>query len=116
MSSHKSKLLSSTFMPLVLGATLALGAIGHAGAASNDGLSNPAAASKATGYIQVAQCKACNPCAAKKKCGACNPCAAKKACGACNPCAAKKACGACNPCAAKKACGACNPCAAKKKK
>ena len=53
--------------------------------------------------IELAQCKPCNPCAAKK---ACNPCAAK----ACNPCAAKRAC---NPCAAK-ACTPCNPCAAKR--
>jgi len=52
--------------------------------------------------IELAACKPCNPCAAKKKaCGPCNPCAAKKkAGGPCNPCAAKKA--GCNPCAAKK--------------
>ena len=28
--------------------------------------------------FQVATCKACNPCAAKKACNPCNPCAAKK--------------------------------------
>ncbi len=67
-------------------------------------------AAKAAGQdtmIQLAVCKPCNPCAAKKACNPCNPCnpcAAKKACNPCNPC---------NPCAAKKAC---NPCAAKKKK
>lgn len=113
MSSHKSKLLSSTFMPLVLGATIAAGAAlatTQAAAKQGDGFANPTAVSKASsGAIRLAACKACNPCAAKK---GCNPCAAK----GCNPCAAKKACGACNPCAAKKACGACNPCAAKKKK
>ncbi len=68
-------------------------------------------AAKAAGQdtmIQLAACKPCNPCAAKKKgCNPCNPCAAKKrACNPCNPCAAKKGCNPCNPC---------NPCAAKKK-
>ena len=51
-------------------------------------------AAKAAGQdtiIQLAQCKPCNPSAAKKTCGACGP---KKACGACGP---KKACGACGP-------------------
>ena len=52
-------------------------------------------AAKAAGQgtmIQLAQCKPCNPCAAKKTaCNPCNPCAAKKtACNPCNPCAAKK--------------------------
>ena len=115
MSAHKSNLLSSTFMPVALGVALAAGAIGHASAATSDGLSNPAAAVKSA-YIQLAACKACNPCAVKKVCGGCNPCGAKKACGGCNPCATKKACGGCSPCAAKKACGGCNPCATKKKK
>jgi len=49
--------------------------------------------------IELAACKPCNPCAAKKGCSPCNPCAAKKGC---NPCAAKKGCSPCNPCAAKK--------------
>ena len=53
--------------------------------------------------IQLAACKPCSPCGAKKK--GCNPCAAKKkGCNPCNPCAAKKkhGCNPCNPCAAKK--------------
>ena len=118
MNSHKSNLLSSTMIQLFVGAGVAAGGFALSGASfarGSDGLANPPALAKpADGTIQLAACKARNPCAAKKACGACNPCAAKKACGACNPCAAKKACGACNPCAAKKACGACNPCAAKK--
>ena len=54
--------------------------------------------------IELAQCKPCNPCAAKKGCNPCNPCAAKhKGCNPCNPCAAKKrGCNPCNPCAGKK--------------
>ena len=40
--------------------------------------------------IEIAACKPCNPCAAKKGCNPCNPCAAKKGCNPCNPCAAKK--------------------------
>ncbi len=51
--------------------------------------------------IELAACKPCNPCAAKKGCNPCNPCAAK-GCNPCNPCAAKKGCNPCNPCAAKK--------------
>ncbi len=65
-------------------------------------------AAKAAGQdtlIQLAQCKPCNPCAAKTECNPCNPCAAKTECSPCNPCAAKKTCNPCNPC---------NPCAAKK--
>ena len=109
MSSHKTKLLSSTVMPLVLGASLAAGGAMAATSDSQD-LTNPTAVAKpASDLIRLAACKACNPC---------NPCAAKKACNPCNPCAAKKACNPCNPCAAKKACNPCNPCnpcAAKKK-
>jgi len=56
--------------------------------------------------IQLAQCNACNPCAAAA-CNPCNPCAVKT-CNPCNPCAAA-ACNPCNPCAA---CNPCNPCAA----
>ncbi|PHQ70132.1 MAG: hypothetical protein COB93_06240 [Sneathiella sp.] len=135
MPSFQGKLLSTTFIPALMGvggliavATVAvpvsLMTVKPAAAACN-----PCAAKKPA--------NACNPCAAKKPCGACNPCAAKKACNpcaaknpcaanACNPCAAKSSANcvvpsvqkaaACNPCAAKKpsACGACNPCAAKK--
>lgn len=65
-----------------------------------------AATSLSSQIIELAACKPCNPCAAKKKgCNPCNPCAAKKnACNPCNPCAAKKkhGCNPCNPCAAKK--------------
>jgi len=53
----------------------------------------PEASAKTVGQgdlIQLAACKPCNPCAAKKGCNPCNPCAAKKACNPCNPCAAKK--------------------------
>ena len=49
--------------------------------------------------IQLAACKACNPCKAKAACKPCNPCKAK---AACSPCKAKAACKPCNPCKAKK--------------
>ncbi len=119
MRALKCNLLSTTVLPVFVGAGIAVGgalAVAASGQAS-------AANSPDRGLLPMAQARpaamqlaACNPCAAKK---ACNPCAAKKACNpcaakACNPCAAKKACNpcaakACNPCAAK----ACNPCAAK---
>ena len=110
MRALKCNLLSTTVLPVFVGAGIAVGgalAVAASGQAS-------AANSPDRGLLPMAQARpaamqlaACNPCAAKK---ACNPCAAK----ACNPCAAKKACNpcaakACNPCAAK----ACNPCAAK---
>lgn len=57
-------------------------------------------AAEGPGTIQLAACKACNPCKAKK--AACNPCKAKAACKACSPCKAKAACKPCNPCKAKK--------------
>ena len=118
MRALKCNLLSTTVLPVFVGAGIAVGgalAVAASGQAS-------AANSPDRGLLPMAQARpaamqlaACNPCAAKKACNpcaakACNPCAAKKACNpcaakACNPCAAK----ACNPCAAK----ACNPCAAK---
>ncbi len=80
---------------------LSIAALAGAGALSV--LPNAGKAAGQDTLIQLAQCKPCNPCAAKKKgCNPCNPCAAKKACSPCNPCAAKKACNPCNPCAAKK--------------
>ena len=115
MNSLKPKLLSSTVIPVMVGAGIAVsGALvfGSPGYAFNPAGAqlNPIAKSRPVA-VQLAQC---NPCAAKKACNPCNPCAAKKACNPCNPCAAKKACNPCNPCAAKKACNPCNPCAAKK--
>ena len=115
MNPLKSKLLSSTVIPLMMGTGIAVsgalvfGGPGHAFSPAGD-LLNPVAKSRPI-VVQLAQC---NPCAAKKACNPCNPCAAKKVCNQCNPCAAKKACNPCNPCAAKKACSPCNPCAAKK--
>ena len=102
MSSHKIKLRSGTFMPAVLGASIAAAAslaAMQATAKQSTGLENPTALAKSdSGLIRVAGC------GAKKTCGACNPCKVAKGC---NPCAAK----GCNPCAPKKGC---NPCAAKK--
>ena len=102
MQSRKRLLLSTTVIPMVVFAGVAVG-----GAVVTDGLgvnparahstankSNPCAAAKCSPRVAAK----CNPCAAAK----CNPCAAAK----CNPCAAAK----CNPCAAAK----CNPCAAAK--
>ena len=87
----RRKLLSSTFIPVVIGMSVALGSGIQPAAGAFQG-ENPAAIPRSAdvGAIILA---ACNPC------GACNPCAA--ACGACNPC---------NPCAAK---NPCNPCARK---
>ena len=81
---------------------LSIAALAGAGALSV--LPDAAKAAGQDTMIQLAACKPCNPCAAKKKgCNPCNPCAAKKrACNPCNPCAAKKGCNPCNPCAAKK--------------
>ena len=102
MSSHKIKLLSGTFVPAVLSASIAAAAslaATQATASQGNGLENPTAQTRSDGgLIRVAGC------GAKKACGACNPCAAK----GCNPCAAN----GCNPCGAKKK--GCNPCAAKK--
>ncbi len=80
----------------------AVGIAALAGVGAIDVLPTAAKADQ-SGGIQLAACKPCNPCAAKKKgCNPCNPCAAKKGCNPCNPCAAKKGCNPCNPCAAKK--------------
>ena len=119
MHSSKSKLLSTTVMPLMVLAGVAVGDAvvgGHfaappARAACNP--CNPCAAAKCN-PCAAAKCNPCaaakcNPCAAAK----CNPCAAAKcnpcAAAKCNPCAAAK-CNPCNPCGAK--CNPCNPCAA----
>ena len=85
-----------------------IAAIGMAAAATSAGLLPQAiAAESATGYVQVAACTPCDPCAAAA-CGpcapaACNPCAVNPC--AANPCAANP----CNPCAVV---NPCNPCAA----
>lgn len=72
MSCHKSKLRSSTVMPLFLSAGIAAGAalaVAPAGAKSGSE-ENPVAVSKGeAGLIRMAACgakKACNPCSAKK--------------------------------------------------
>ncbi len=91
MQSSKSKLLSSTMVPFVMMAGVAV--VGMA-----------VAPEVAAPPVRAA----CNPCAVKKgnpsAAAACNPCAAANPC---NPCAAGNPC---NPCAA--ACNPCNPCAA----
>ena len=113
MKSLKSKLLSTTAVPFLVGAGIAVGGtfvLGGQGHALNLPAPHekqlPIAKSR-PGGVRLA---ACNPCAAKNPCNPCaaknpcNPCAAKNPC---NPCAAKNPC---NPCAAK---NPCNPCAAK---
>ncbi len=102
MKSLKLKLLSTTTIPVLVGAGIAIGGtfmLGGQGYALNLQASHakqlPIAKSR-PGGVRLA---ACNPCAAKNPC---NPCAAKNPC---NPCAAKNPC---NPCAAK---NPCNPCA-----
>ena len=137
--SLKFSLLSTTVIPAFVGAGIAVGsamAPATPANAANVGTGQPTllpVAKPKPRYIQLAQCKPCNPCAAKKGCNPCNLCAAKRPCNPCNPCAAKGACNPCNPCAAgggsvskkcfvprlqaawaKNPCNPCNPCAAKK--
>ena len=115
MRHMKIRLLSSTVIPAVVGAGMALGTMTsmttQSVATEVSGGTLPTAKSRDR-EIQLAAGNPCNPCAAKKSCNPCNPCAAKKSANPCNPCAAKKACNPCNPCAAKKAVSPCNPCAA----
>ena len=100
MLSRKRMLLSTTMVPLVVFAGVAI-----VGGVITDGVSiKPAFAQCAPKKCNPCAAAKCNPCAAAK----CNPCAAAK----CNPCAAAK-CNPCNPC--KAACGACSPCGAGKK-
>lgn len=114
MRSFKFSLLSTTVIPAFLGAGIAVGgALSPAtpASAANVGAEQqtllPVAKPKPR-QIQLAACRPCNPCAAKKGCNPCNPCGAKKrGCNPCNPCAAKGG----NPCAAK-GCNPCNPCSA----
>ena len=139
MRSLKFSLLSTTVIPVFVGAGIAVGgamspatSVNAANVGTGQSTLLPVAKPKPR-YIQLAQCKPCNPCAAKQACNPCNPCAAgggsvskkcfvprlqaawvKNPCNPCNPCAPKKGCNPCNPCAAKKACNPCNPCAAKK--
>ncbi len=117
MKTYKSRLLTSSKLPVIAGA----GAIIVTVTALSAMTPLPAATANPTALpVQIAQCgaKKCNPCAAAK----CNPCAAAKCnpCNPCNPCAASGATSACvvprlaaNPCAAAK-CNPCNPCAAAK--
>ncbi len=96
MQSRKRRLLSTTMVPLVVFAGVAVG-----GDVLTEGLKiKPALAQCAPKKCNPCAAAKCNPCAAAK----CNPCAAAK----CNPCAAAK-CSPCSPCAAA-ACGACSPC------
>ena len=127
MKPTKSNLLSTTVVPAIAVAGIALGvasapmpaaAAGYTGCSTAKQTTAELPAAKARGgYIQLAACAPSNPCAANP----CNPCAAANPC---NPCAAKNPCAAgnpCNPCAAKNPCNPCaaanpcNPCAAKKK-
>ncbi len=100
MLSTKRTLLSTTMMPLMVAAGVAV-----------VGVATATVVKVAPAVAQCAPKKAnpCNPCAAKKV----NPCAASNnPCNPCNPCAAKNPCNPCNPCAAGNPCNPCNPCAA----
>jgi len=99
VKTSKIKLLSTAVVPALAVAGLAVGssevsaAPGYGKSEAGCGYSTrsaelPAAKSR-DGYIQLAACNPCNPCAAKA-CNPCNPCAAKNPCNPCNPCAAKK--------------------------
>ncbi len=109
----KKKLLSGTFIPVVIGMSVAVGS-GIQPASGATRAENPTAIPRGAdaGRIILAACNPCNPCAAANPCGACNPCnpcAAANPCGACNPC---NPCGPCGPCGAGNPCNPCNPCAA----
>ena len=111
VKTNKTKLLSTTVLPMVAAAGIAVGAgLGIATPAQAKGIGQDIAAELPAAKARVGgmQLAACSPCKAKNPCNPCgaNPCAAKNPC---NPCAAKNPC---NPCAAK---NPCNPCAAKKK-
>ena len=134
MKSWKSNLLSSTAIPVLIGAGIAVGGavmLAGAGSASSPGPGHssllPVAKPRPLG-VQLAACNPCNPCNPCAAKNPCNPCAAENPCNPCagaatgvsskcfvprlrtaalgNPCAAKNPC---NPCAAK---NPCNPCAA----
>ncbi len=79
MKSFKGRLLSTTFVPMVV----VVAGVGATGAVLSGGGLLPEA------RAACAPANPCNPCAAAA-CNPCNPCAAKNPC---NPCAAK------NPCA-----------------
>ena len=100
--SFRSKLLSSTVVPIAIGVGVVAMSI------------NPPA--QAASSIQVAAYhNPCNPCAAANPCNPCNPCAAKLLVNPCNPCAAANPCNPCaaaNPCNPCAAANPCNPCAA----
>ena len=105
MKPMKSRMLTTTVIPIALAAGFTLVTVSEVPSAQAaqsiaQNRCNPCAAKKRCN--PCAAKKGCNPCAAKR---GCNPCAAKKGC---NPCAAKKGC---NPCGAKNACNPCNPCA-----
>ncbi len=71
----------------------AIGVAALAGAASLSVLPDAVAKSVTSqDIIELAACKPCNPCAAKKRgCNPCNPCGAeKRGSNPCNPCAGKK--------------------------
>ena len=123
MNSLKIKLLSSSAIPVLVGAGIAVGgavAVAGPGFSIVPALERQGALPNAKprpGAVRLAACSADYPCAATNPC---NPCAAKKvAANPCNPCAAKKiVANPCNPCAAKNPCNPCaaanpcNPCAA----
>ncbi len=128
MKPFKDTLLSTTVIPAVFGAGIMVGgavltsAPAHAATVGTAQSTPLPTAKPRPRLIQLAACKPCNPCAAKKSgCNPCNPCGAsggstslkcfvpslkaKGGCNPCNPCVAK------NPCAAK-GCNPCNPCGA----
>ena len=144
MKPMKSRLLTTTVIPLAIAAGFTLVTVVEAPkaiAGHHQKGCNPCAAKRgcnpcgARGCNPCAAraCNPCNPCAGgaasySSKCvvprlASANPCAAKRGC---NPCAAKRGCNpctakrGCNPCAAKRGCNpcaakrACNPCAAKR--
>ena len=98
MNAFKSKLLSSTIIPvlfgtgIVVGGTMAYSGPAHALNPATKVIKSLPVAKKRHPGFRLAACNPCNPCAAKKKgCNPCNPCSAKKkGCNPCNPCAAKK--------------------------
>lgn len=104
MKQQKSRLLSTTYLSIVLGGgALMLGADGLPGSTGGFGV----------GSTAIAACNPCcpNPCnpCCPNPCAAANPCNPCAAANPCNPCAAANPC---NPCAAANPCNPCNPCKA----
>ena len=110
MRQQKSRLLSSTYLSLILGggALMMSPTGGDALSGGFGGLSVGSTAIAACNPCNAECPNPCNPCC-PNPCAAANPCNPCAAANPCNPCAAANPC---NPCAAANPCNPCNPCKA----